>query len=99
MKISHISLLAVSAVLLVSCGGANESTSVNQTGATSSGAKSAVFPMSVQSIIGIQLKDPDAVLKLNCDTYDEAGKKYCNDEKAKMTALKNEVTWESVLKK
>lgn len=101
MKFSHISFVALSVVLLASCGSSQEApVAPVQTGTgTSTGAKAVAYPQSVQSIIQAQLKDPDSIMKLDCNTYDEAGKKYCNDEKAKMTALKNEVTWESILKK
>lgn len=104
MKFSHISFVVLSVVLLASCGSSQEAPGtpvapVETSTGTSTGAKAAAFPQSVQSIIQAQLKDPDSIMKLDCNTYDEAGKKYCNDEKAKMTALKSEVTWESILKK
>ena len=45
------------------------------------------------------MKSPEAILKLDCNTYDAEGKVYCTAEKTKMETLMNEVTWQKVLAK
>lgn len=114
MKISSLTLLCVASLMLVSCGGSSDTNkpvtptssapkvaapAPTATGGSIPTQENGAYVQSIQAIIALQLKDPDTILKLNCDTYDEAGKKYCTDEKAKLSAVKNEITWESVLKK
>lgn len=57
------------------------------------------FSKDTQDIIKLQLKSPEALLKLDCNKYDEEGKTYCNSQKTKMEAHFNEVTWQKVLAK
>ncbi len=67
---------------------------------TASGTQSAtLLSKDTQAIINIQLKAPDDILKLDCNTYDAEGKAYCEAEKTKMQTLLNEVTWQKVLVK
>lgn len=58
------------------------------------------FPHWKQDIVRLQLERwPDSVNELDCTQYDEWGKAYCESEKAKFLARKNEITWEGISQK
>lgn len=55
---------------------------------------------SVQEIIQLQMKKwPDAILDLNCSTYDAEWKAFCERQKKVVNEWKAQVTWKSVLEK
>jgi hypothetical protein len=101
-------IICTSVLLLSACGKTTpaepintptETTPVLSSGATASSGSATQLSKDTQAIINVQLKSPEAILSLDCTTYDAEGKAYCATEKTKMEAQKNEVTWQKVLAK